>query len=183
MNNKGMEKVYINQSIKFPKVLCIDHNNVNLGVIATSQALALAIEHNLDLVQVGPPNRDRIPTCKILNYGKYKYELSKKKKETDRKQRESVIKEHEIKFRPSTDSNDLKVKAKKAEEFLAEGDRLRVTIAFKGREVSHKEVALRTLNEFVGMIPNAQFANPPSMEGKMMTVFVVRRAESTTTKV
>lgn len=174
-----MEKVFINQSIKFPKVLCIDNNNNNLGIIETVRALSLALTQGLDLVQVSPPNRDRVPTCKILNYGKYKYELSKKKKEADKKQRESTIKEHEIKFRPSTDSNDLKIKARKADEFLAEGSRVRVTISFKGREISHKEVAIKTLYEFAALVPNAKLLNSPSVEGKSMTVFIVRKNEVT----
>ncbi len=178
MNNKGTEKVYINQAIvfKFPKIICIDNNNVNLGVMESSQAVVLATAQGLDLVQISPPNRDRIPTCRIINYGKFKYELSRKKKESSRKQREAVIKEHEIKFRPSTNLNDLKIKAKKVDQFLTEGDKVKITINFKGRELLHKEVAIHTLNEFVNLIPNAQFTTTPTVEGKNMTVFIVKRS-------
>ncbi len=166
------DRTFINQAIKFPRVLCIDSKNNNLGIIPISQALNIAMEQNLDLVQVGPPDRDRVPTCKILDHGKYKYELSKKKKESDRKQRETTVKTHEIKFRPVTDINDLRVKAKKTDEFLVDGDKVKIAVVFTGREITHKEVAYKTLNEFMNLIPNVKFTSPPILEGKSLSVFI-----------
>lgn len=175
MNNKNQDRVFINQNIKFPKVLCIDDNNANLGIIPTSQALALAQEVGLDLVQVAPPNRDKIPTVKIIDYGRFKFELSKNKKESDRKQRQSAIKEKELKFRPTTDLNDLTYKAKKAVEFLEEGCRVQLTMTFRGRESNHKEVGMETLEIFLTMVPNAQIISNPNFDGKNLVTVIVKK--------
>ncbi|HVI42753.1 MAG TPA: translation initiation factor IF-3, partial [Anaerovoracaceae bacterium] len=137
--NKNQDRIIINHQIRGQKVFCINHENVNLGLIPLSQALNLAQEHGLDLVQVSAPSKDRAPTCKILDSGKYKYDLSKKKKEAEKKQREAIVKTKEIKFRPTTDLNDLKTKARKAEGFIEEGCRVKISITFKGREISHQE--------------------------------------------
>lgn len=175
INNRNSDRLFINYSIRAQKVLCIDHNNVNLGVISLSEALSLAQASGLDLVQVSPPSKDRAPTCKILDSGKYKYELSKKKKETDKKQRESIIKTKEIKFRPTTDLNDLKTKARKVEEFIEEGCRVKVTITFKGREISHQEVAFKTLREFMDLLPQLQTLGKPSLDRKDLSVFIGKK--------
>lgn len=176
LSNKATERVFVNHNIKVPKVLLITHENVNLGVIPTSQALQIAQESNLDLVQVTPPTKDRPPTCKLMDYGKHKYNLSKKKKEADRKQRESTVKEKEIWFRPSTGLNDLRVKAEKALQFLEEGCRLKVKIKFTGREISHKNVAMQTLYTFVDLVPSAQMESNPSMDdGRVLSVFLVKK--------
>jgi translation initiation factor IF-3 len=119
-----------------------------------------------------------VPICRIVEYGKFKYELSKKKKETAKKQRESTIKTKEIKFRPSTDENDLKTKADKVEKFLNEGDRVKITIMFRGREITHKEVGIETLNKFIDMIPNIELINEPSMQGRILSTLVGRKKEA-----
>lgn len=175
MNNKNQDRVFVNQNIKFPKVLCIDDNNTNLGVIPTSQALALAQDVGLDLVQVAPPNKDRIITCRIMDFGRYKFELSKNKKEADRKQRQSLIKEKEIKFRPTTDINDLTYKAKKTVEFLEEGCRVQLTMIFRGREANHKEVGMETLETFLSMVPNAEVISSPNFDGRNLTTIVIKK--------
>lgn len=176
-NRNNSERVFINHGIRAPKILCIDHENVNLGIISTSQALQLAMEQSLDLVQVAPPTKDRPPTCKIINYGKWKYENSKKKKESDRKQRESFIKEKEIWFRPTTDTNDLQIKAKKVEELIADNCRVKVKIKFTGREISHKEVAMSTLDAFLNMLPEIQCESHPQMDGKFLLVNLVKKID------
>lgn len=172
---KNNDRVFINHYIKVPTVLCIDQNNENLGVIATSKALELAREAGLDLVQVSPPTKEREATCRITNYGKLRYDESKKKKEADRKQREAIVKEKEIKFHPSTQYNDLQYKAKKAEEILAEGDRVRVSIVFRGREASHRDLGLETLNQFLDLIPSGEIISQPNFDGKVLSTVLVRK--------
>lgn len=174
-SNKNQERLIVNYQIRSPKVLLIDQDNINMGLLSLSQALSLASERGLDLVQVSPPVNDKFPTCKLLDSGKYKYELSKKRKEADKKQREAVIKIKEIKFRPTTDLNDLRTKAKKAEEFADEGCRVKVTITFKGREMSHQEIAAQTLTIFMSLVPNLAMLGKPSLERKDLSVFVSKK--------
>lgn len=182
MDKKNSDRVFMNHNIRAPRVLCINQDNANIGEIAIAQALALAQAAGLDLVQVSPPSRDRPPTCKIIDYGKYKYDLSKKKKEGDKKQREqkNMSEPKEIKFRPTTGSNDLLLKARKAQEFLDEGYKVKVYVVFHGREVAHKGVAYDTLKQFIEFIPNCQFSQPPSMSdnNRNLVVFVVKKSES-----
>jgi len=105
-NNNG--RVYVNRDIRAREVRCIDHNDENVGVISTYKAIKMAEDAGLDLVQVSPPSKDKdkIPICKIVDSGKFKFELSKRNKERAKKQRESHIKVKEIKFRPSTGTHD-----------------------------------------------------------------------------
>lgn len=151
-------------------------DGTNLGVLPRDEAIRKAQDQSLDLVMV-TEGKDGVPICRIVEYGKFKYELSKKKKETAKKQRESTIKTKEIKFRPSTNDNDLKTKASKAKQFLNEGDRVKITIMFRGREITHKEVGMETLNKFIQMIPNIQLINEPSMQGRILSVLTGRKKE------
>lgn len=169
------ENYLIGHQIRSPKVICIDHNNQNLGIMPTYQALRLAEENNLDLVQVNNGGKNVFPTCKILNYGKFKYELSKNKKAANKKQKESEIKLKEIKFRPTTDLNDLKLKAKHAEEFIKENCKVKVSMVFRGREVSHQEIAMDTFNTFLSYIENAKISGTPSMEGKNFIAMIEKK--------
>ena len=166
------ENYLVGRQIRSPKVTCIDQNNQNLGLLPTSQALKLAEENNLDLVQVHNGGKNIFPTCKILNYGKFKYELSKSKKAAAKKQKESEIKIKEIKFRPTTDVNDLKLKAKHAEEFIKDNCRVKVSMMFRGREMSHQEIAMDTFDKFLSFIESAKISGSPSMEGKTFIAFI-----------
>lgn len=180
-SKSAAETHVVNRSIRAPKVLCIDKDNVNLGVISTYEALKLAEDNGLDLVQVNWNGKEP-PTCKILNYGKFKYEASKKQKLAAKHQRESEIKVKEIKFRPATDLNDLRVKAKHAEDFLNEGFRVKVCLVFKGREISHQNFGMETFDIFISLLPGAQFLNKPSMEGKEMSVILFKKSDSSMDK-
>lgn len=181
-NNRNSDRVFINHMIRAPKVLCIDSENRNLGVINTQDAIRLAQDDGLDLVQMAPPVKDKPPTCKIMNYGKFKYDQTKSQKVAAKKQRETAIKIKEIKFRPNTDINDLQTKAKKAVEFIAEGSKIKVTIMFRTLEISNhgrenfaKSHALDTLTDFLAMVPNIQLAGEPSMEGKFLSVMLEKK--------
>ena len=164
---------YVGRQIRASHVLCIDEKDNNCGIIPIEKALDMAAKSGLDLVQINSANNNS-PTCKILNYDKFKYELQKKEKLAKKKQRESIIKIKEIKFRPSTDTNDLRVKAKQAQKFLDDGDRLKITIVFKGRELSYRENGEKTLNEFLSMLTNVQVDGQSSLVGKYMVVNVVK---------
>ena len=166
------ERVFANRSIRAKQVRCIDHNDDNLGVISTYKAIEIAEGAGLDLVQISKQG-DQIPTCKIVDYGKYKYELSKRKKEQSKKQRESAVKTKEVKFRPSTSSNDLRTKAKRASEFISEGHRVKVAIQFRGREMAHQEVARDRFEEFFEMLDgNISLLNEPRMDGRTMVALL-----------
>lgn len=170
---KNRDRDFVNRRISAPKVLCIDHNNDNVGVIPTSEALSLAEQQGLDLVQVSPPSKNnRFPTCKILDYGKYKYDQSKKLKSQAKKRRESAVKTKEVKFRPCTDVNDLTVKAKRAARFLSEGHRVKVVVNFKGRELAHKDVAFDKMQHFFELVDEYELINEPSMDGRTMVALL-----------
>lgn len=171
--SKKGNRIYINREIRANEVRCIDKNNQNIGVISINKAIRMAEEDGLDLVQISPSN-DGIPTCRIVDYGKFKFELSKKQKEKSRKQRESAIKQKEIKFRPNTDINDLQTKARMASKFISEGCRVRVYIKFRGREIAHKCVAEDRFNEFIGcMDVGVSIINEPQMDGRAMVALLV----------
>jgi translation initiation factor IF-3 len=159
-------RYFINRQIRANQVLCIDHTGANRGVISFFDALKIAEQNELDLVQIGFPPNGQVPTVKILDFGKFKYEQSKKEKQAKKKQRESAIEVKEIKLRPSTAENDLRIKAKQAQEFLENGDKVKINVQFHGREMSHQEIGLSTLNIFISYVPNGQLANPPSLNGK-----------------
>jgi len=175
LNNNRSNKnnrVYVNRDIRAKEVRCLDKNNDNIGVISIGKAIMMAENDNLDLIQISPSN-DGIPICRITDYGKYKFELSKKNKERAKKQRESAIKQKEIKFRPNTDINDLQTKARLASKFIAEGCRVRISIKFKGREMSHRFIAEDRFQEFLDcMDVDVSILNEPTMDGKAMVALL-----------
>lgn len=172
---KKEELHFINANIRSPQVRCIDPDG-NHELLEVSAALNLAKSFGLDLVQLS--KTEEVPTCKILDYSKFKYELSKKDKLAKKKQRENSVKIKEIKFRPSTDSNDLRTKAKHAQEFLDDGHRLKITIVFRGRELAYKEVATSTLDTFLSFLVGAVYENSPSISGKFMSAMIRKEEKS-----
>lgn len=164
----------VNNRIRAPEVRCIDAEGNNIGVVPINQALRIAGDSNLDLVQIAK-GQDGIPICRVTDYGKFKYDMSKRQKETAKKQRESATKTKEIKFRPSTDTNDLQVKATKAIEILDNGDRVKVSIMFKGREITHREVGIDALSKFLALVPNGQFLGQPSIQGRILSAIIDKR--------
>lgn len=176
-NLKKRDFTPINHQIRNPKVLCIDHESNNLGLIDTSKALEIARNQNLDLVQVSFDPKNNIPTCKVLDYGKYKYTLSLNEKAAKKKQRESEIKIKEIKLRPATAENDIKIKAAKAQEILDDGDKVKISIIFKGRELNYKENAFETYNAFIGFLPDMQIIEGPNLMGKVLSAMGQKKSE------
>jgi translation initiation factor IF-3 len=175
-SDDNSSKYFLNHQIRAPKVLCID-DEVNHGIISLQDALRLAESKGLDLVQISA-QPGQVPTAKILDYSKFKYEQAKKDKLSKKKQRESAIEIKEIKFRPSTAENDLRTKARQAQGFLEEGNKVKISIVFHGRELSHKEVADNTLQIFLSLIPEAQIVSPASLNGKDLIVIIEKRSSS-----
>lgn len=165
----------VNQSIRSCEVRLIDDAGENHGLIDFRDALQMARDKGLDLVQISKPNGKESPVCRIVELGKYKYEFDKKEKAEKKKQRENSIKIKEIKFRPSTDQHDLETKAKHAVEFIEEGNKVKITIIFRGRELTHKEVAMETLGSFLEMVEIARFESDPKMTGRNMSVILCRK--------
>ena len=177
-SNKRSEKIFVDGAIRAKTVLVIDgESGVNLGVMPVFAALTEAKNRGLNLVQMSAGSLNSPATCKILDYGKFKYDESKKNKAQQKKQRESQIDDKEIVFRPDTAINDLRVKAKKALEFLDNGDRLKVTIKCVGREVTHPDVFRNTLNVFLDLIPNAM-ANSIANESRGKFSYMITRVET-----
>lgn len=143
----------------------IDQNGQQLGVIATIEALRLAREAGLDLVEISPAAVP--PVCKILDYGKYKYEIKKRAQEAKKKQ--VVVKVKEVKMRPTTDEHDYQFKLRHIKRFLEEGDKAKVTVVFKGREMAYTDQGRAMMQRLLTELKDeAKVEHPPSMEGRML---------------
>lgn len=163
----GREDFRINEQIDVPEVRLIADSGEMLGVVSLREAIARADDAGLDLVEVSPTAQP--PVCKILDYGKFKYEAQKKANAARKKQR--VIEVKEIKMRPSIDDNDYHIKMRKIFSFLEEGDKVKVTMRFRGRELAHQDIAMRVLTRVrdeVGEL--AKIEQFPRMEGRQMVM-------------
>jgi translation initiation factor IF-3 len=155
--------------IKIPRVLVVDENGEQLGILDTPEAQAIAEERGLDLVEVAPTARP--PVCRIMDYGKYKYEQSKKARKT--RQQAHTQKVKTIKFRPKTDDHDYNFKKKHIIEFLQEGNKVKVIMQFRGREISHTDLGLEFINHLLTEVSEHGSAESrPSREGRLMTVII-----------
>ena len=152
-----------------PQVRLIDENGQMIGVVSRREALNRAMEAGLDLVEVSPTAEP--PVCKILDYGKFKYESQKKKNEARKKQK--VIEVKEIKMRPGIDDHDYDVKMRAMHRFLEEGDKVKVTMRFRGREMVHQELGLKVLERVRGQLDEvAKVEQTPRLEGRQMTMVI-----------
>jgi translation initiation factor IF-3 len=154
-----------NREIRVPEVRLIDEHGENVGVVNTREAIMRAEDAGLDLVEISP-NADP-PVCKILDLGKFKYEAQKKKNEAKKKQK--VIEIKEIKLRPNIDDHDYEVKMRAAKRFLEEGDKVKVTMRFRGREMAHQDlgmIVLRRVSEEMSDL--AKVEQHPKLEGRQM---------------
>jgi translation initiation factor IF-3 len=140
-----------------------------VGIVSRNEGLDMAVDAGLDLVEIAP-NADP-PVCKILDFGKYKYEEQKKKNEAKKKQK--IIEVKEIKFRPSIDDHDYDVKMRSMTKFIGEGDKVKVTMRFRGRELAHQELGMDVLMRVKGDLDAiAKVEQFPRMEGRQMTMVV-----------
>jgi translation initiation factor IF-3 len=157
----------VNDEIGVLRVRLVDERGQMVGVIGRNEALAMAAEAGLDLVEIAP-NADP-PVCKILDFGKFKYEEQKKKNEARKKQK--IIEVKEIKLRPSIDDHDYDVKMRSMTKFIGEGDKVKVTMRFRGRELAHQELGMDVLMRVRTDLESlAKVEQMPRMEGRQMTM-------------
>jgi translation initiation factor IF-3 len=170
----------INELIRIREVRVIDDEGQQLGVMLTSEALALAQQKGLDLVEVAPTAVP--PVCRILDYGQYKYELQKREREQKRKQKSQAFKE--VRLAVKIDVHDLRTKSRRAAEFLDKGDRVKVTVRFRGREISHANLGRDLLDRVAGeLAEHGTVERPPLLEGRSMYIVMApieKRAEKKT---
>ncbi|MFZ1992236.1 MAG: translation initiation factor IF-3 [Alphaproteobacteria bacterium] len=172
MQREAKEGPRINEDINTPEVFLIDAEGHSHGKTPIRDALTLAEQAGLDLVEINPNGNP--PVVKILDYGKYKYQAQKKAAEA--KKRQKVVEIKEIKLRPNIDTHDYEVKARAMRSFFEEGDKVKVTLRFRGRELAHTEIGVELLNkvqsDFQGVAKVEQF---PRMEGKQMVMVMAPR--------
>ena len=162
----------MNEEIRVPRVLLIDQHGEKQGVMPTSAAIEAAEEAGLDLVEI-VPNADP-PVCKILDYGKFKFQEQKKKNEARKKQK--VVELKEIKLRPNIDIHDYEVKSRSMHRFFEEGDKVKITLRFRGREMAHQELGYKLLNKVKEELATlAKVEAEPSLEGRQMIMVLAPR--------
>ena len=159
----------VNEEIRVPQVRLIDENGEMLGVMSIRDALYKAFQAGLDLLEISPNAVP--PVCKITDYGKFKYEQQKKANEARKKQK--VVEIKEIKVRPNIDDHDYEVKMKQAKSFIGEGDKVKVTLRFRGREMAHQELGLELLNRVAADVGEAgKIESMPKLEGRQMVMMI-----------
>lgn len=167
----------INEEIRIKEVRVTDANGEQLGIMATRDALRLAEERHLDLVEVAP--KARPPVCRIMDFGKYRYEQQKREKEAKKKQKVVTIKE--VKLRPNIEQHDFDVKLKNAAKFIGEGNKVKITIMFRGRELSHPELGNELLDRAVEKLGDTVLVERTAkLEGKNMTMVVSPKSQKAT---
>ncbi|MDR0525628.1 MAG: translation initiation factor IF-3 [Spirochaetaceae bacterium] len=157
----------INEQIRVREVRLIQNEGEKQGIMPTLEALAIAREHSLDLVEVAPQASP--PVVKIMDYGKFKFENEKKVRAS--KQKQKLLKLKEIRMQPKIDDHDMDFKSKHVKDFLAEGNKVKVTIRFRGRELAHTELGLEVLKDVLKRIEGEYVMDkPPTMEGRFMSM-------------
>ena len=163
----------INGQIRDKEVRVIGENGDQLGIMSSREAMKLAQEAELELVKIAP--KAQPPVCKIIDYGKYRYELARKEKEAKKKQKTVEVKE--VRLSPNIDTNDLNTKVNNAKKFISKGNKVKVTLRFRGREMAHVQQSKHILDDFAGMLEDvAVVEKPAKMEGRSMSmVLTVKR--------
>ena len=169
----------INEEIRDKEVRLISDSGEQLGVMSSQEALRKAEEQNLDLVKISPNAVP--PVCKLMDYGKYRFEQTKREKEARKNQR--VVEVKEIRMSPSIDVNDFNVKLRNAQKFLAEGNRCKVTVRFRGREMAHTSIGQELLMKFADdCAETAIMDKSPKLEGRHMSIFLSPKTAKDTKK-
>lgn len=162
----------INEQIRDREIRLIGRDGEQLGIMPASEAMKLAREAELDLVKIAPTAKP--PVCKIIDYGKYRYELARKEKEARKKQKTIEIKE--VRLSPNIDDNDLNTKVNAARKFIQKGDKVKVTLRFRGREMTHMNSSKHILDDFAEALSDiAVMEKAPKVEGRSMTMFLAEK--------
>ena len=171
-NNRSRDDLFINEQIRDREVRVISATGEQLGIMSAMEARKLAEEAELDLVKISPNARP--PVCKIIDYGEYKYEKTRKEKDARKKQHTVEIKE--IRMSPNIDSNDLNTKINAARKFLSKGDRVKVTLRFRGREMAHMQSSAHILTDIAEALKDiAVVDKKPKVEGRSLTMFLAAK--------
>ena len=166
---RTISDLMINEQIRDKEVRVIGPDGEQLGIMSAKEAYFKAKDSGLDLVKIAPTATP--PVCKIIDYGKYRYEQSRKAKEAKKKQR--TVETKEIRLSPNIDINDLNTKANQARKFLTKGDKIKVSLRFRGREMAHKDVGRQMMDQFVEKLEDVCVVDkPPKMEGRSMVMFI-----------
>lgn len=167
------QELIINEQIRANEVQVIDENGQKLGTLPLSEALNIAFEKKLDLVLVAPNNNPKV--CKIMNYGKYKFEQAKKEKEARKKQKSFETKE--IRITPNIDKHDFDFKARNAQKFLEDGNKVKITVRFRGRELNYIKQGEEVLNQFITTLSDIAIAEKkPVLEGKNLFIILAKKS-------
>ena len=172
--SKDSKELRINEEIRCKEVRLIDDAGQQLGVMAPKEAAKIAAEKGLDLVEIAPTANP--PVCRIMDYGKYRYEQSKREKEAKKNQK--VISVKEVKLRPNIEDHDFQTKARNAAKFLASGDKVKVTIMFRGREITHPELGQELCERFADELSSvSKVEKPAKVEGRNMIMILAPAKE------
>jgi translation initiation factor IF-3 len=167
----------INEEIQDKEVRLVSDTGEQLGIMPLKQAMDIAIEKDLDLVKIAPGSNP--PVCKIMDYGKFRFEQSKKEKEARKNQH--IVEVKEIRMSPGIGENDFNVKLKNAQKFLREGDRVKVSVRFRGREMAHTDIGKRHLLDFADKCGECgTLDKEPKLEGRSMSIFLSPRPTANT---
>lgn len=169
---KAISDLLINEQIRDKEVRVVGEDGEQLGIMSSRDAMKLAEEAGLDLVKIAPTAKP--PVCKIVDYGKFKYEQTRKEKEAKKKQK--VIEIKEIRLSPNIDTNDLNTKMNAARKFLSKGDKVKITLRFRGREMAHMANSKHILDDFAQELSDiAVVEKAPKVEGRSMTMFLTEK--------
>lgn len=172
ISNKELQT---NEQIRDSEVRLIDADGLQVGIVPIKKAMDMAIEANLDLVKIA--GKAEPPVCKIMDYGKYKFDMGKKEKESKRKQRTSSVKE--VRISMNIDINDLNTKVKHAKRFAEDGDKIRVSMRLKGRELGHEDIGRNLMMNFADMCKEfSDLSKPVALEGKSLSMLLAPKSKS-----
>ena len=167
-----ISELMINEQIRDKEIRLIGENGEQLGIMSAREAMKLAEEAELDLVKIAPTAKP--PVCKIIDYGKYRYELARKEKEARKKQK--VVEIKEIRLSPNIDSNDLNTKMNAAKKFLSKGDKVKITLRFRGREMAHMNASKHILDDFAASLGEiAVVEKAPKVEGRSISMVLAEK--------
>ena len=167
-----ISELMINEQIRDREIRLIGEDGEQLGIMSARDAMKLAREANLDLVKIAPTAKP--PVCKIIDYGKYRYELARKEKEAKKKQKTVEVKE--VRISPNIDTNDLNTKVNNAKKFIAKGNKVKVTLRFRGREMAHMQQSKHILDDFAEMLAEvAVVEKPAKLEGRSMSMVLTEK--------
>jgi len=172
MEGKAISDLMINEQIRDKEVRVIGEEGQQLGIMSSREALAMAEEAGLDLIKIAPTAKP--PVCKIADYGKFKFEQMRREKEAKKKQK--VIEVKEIRLSPNIDTNDLNTKSNAARKFLTKGDKVKVSLRFRGREMAHMNTSKHILDDFAETLSDiAVIDKAPKVEGRSMTMYLTEK--------